>query len=221
MTSTADSSPEEASGIRVTGISAECLHALSVVVPAHNEARTVASTVGGLATALEHADIDYEIVVVDDSSTDDTAAVVRAVAGENPRIRYHLSHNPRGFGYAVRAGLDVFEGEVVAIVMADGSDDPADSSATTVSSKRATTARSDRVRSRVGRLRLPEGEAGPEPHRQLRDPRALPQWLQRHDERVQGVPARGHRDRTTSAPNHFNLTVEIPLKAIVRGHTTR
>ena len=50
--------------------------------------------------------------------------VVRALAAENPRIRYHLSHNPRGYGFTVRAGLDVFQGDVVAIVMADGSDDP-------------------------------------------------------------------------------------------------
>ena len=43
-----------------------------------------------------------------------------------PTVRYHLSHNPPGFGFTVRAGLDVFRGDVVAVVMADGSDDPED-----------------------------------------------------------------------------------------------
>ena len=101
----------------------------SVVVPAFNEAGSVRDTVEGIVETLERG-IDYEVVVVDDASTDDTAHIVRSLVASNPRVRYHLSHNPRGFGLAVRAGLDVFRGDVVAIVMADGSDDPQDLCAT-------------------------------------------------------------------------------------------
>jgi dolichol-phosphate mannosyltransferase len=99
---------------------------LSVVVPAHNEAGSIRGTLEPIAEALEKAGVEYEIVVVDDASSDGTGDVVRAFAAENPHVRYHLSHNPRGFGYAVRAGLDVFQGDYVAVVMADGSDDPRD-----------------------------------------------------------------------------------------------
>ena len=99
---------------------------LSVIVPAHNEAGSIRATLEVIAETLDGADVEYEIVVVDDASSDGTADVVRAVAAENPRVRYHLSHNPRGFGYTVSSGLDVFQGDYVAIVMADGSDDPRD-----------------------------------------------------------------------------------------------
>ena len=62
---------------------------------------------------------------MDDASSDATAeALVRAIAAVNPRVRDQLSRNPRGFGFAVRAGLDLFQGDAVAIVMADGSDEP-------------------------------------------------------------------------------------------------
>ncbi len=76
-----------------------------------------------IASALDAEGIDYEILVVDDASTDATADVGRELArGDNPRVRCHRSHNPPGFGFAVRAGLDVSTGDAVAIVMGDGSD---------------------------------------------------------------------------------------------------
>ena len=52
--------------------------------------------------------------------------MIAAIGVENPRVRVHKSHYERGFGNAIRAGLDVFEGDAVAIVMADASDDPRD-----------------------------------------------------------------------------------------------
>ena len=99
---------------------------ISAVIPAHNEEGSITETIDGLVEALEGARIDYEILVVDDSSTDRTRAVVQHIGAENARVRYHASHLPRGFGFTVRSGLDEFEGDAVAIVMADASDDPAD-----------------------------------------------------------------------------------------------
>jgi dolichol-phosphate mannosyltransferase len=98
----------------------------SIVIPAKNEADSIAGTVAGLVDALEGAAIDYEVIVVDDASTDTTRSVVDAIGASNPRVRCHPSHNPPGFGFAVRAGFDVFTGDAVAVVMADGSDSPAD-----------------------------------------------------------------------------------------------
>src|SRR4051795_11224459 len=99
---------------------------LSVVMPAQNEEGSVGRTVEGVADVLEREGLDYEIVVVNDDSEDSTEAVVAALGERNPRIRVHRSHNERGFGNAIRAGLDVFSGDAVAIVMADASDNPED-----------------------------------------------------------------------------------------------
>src|SRR5215218_4397613 len=96
---------------------------LSVVMPAQKEEGSVGKTVEGVVAALERDGIDYEVVVVNDDSEDSTDAVVAAMGEQNPRIRVHRSHNERGFGNAIRAGLDVFQGDAVAIVLADASDD--------------------------------------------------------------------------------------------------
>ena len=66
---------------------------VSVVIPAHNEAGTIAPTVGGVAAALDAAGRDYELLVIDDASTDGTAAVVAGLAARNPRISCIRSHS--------------------------------------------------------------------------------------------------------------------------------
>ena len=98
---------------------------LSVVIPAHNEAESIGETVEGIRAALRAAAIPYEIVVIDDGSSDGTLALVQALAGEGD-VRGFRSHYEGGFGHAVRAGLERFEGDAVAIMMADASDDPRD-----------------------------------------------------------------------------------------------
>ena len=83
---------------------------LSVVMPAQNEEGSVAKTVEGVAAALEREGVDYEVIVVNDDSEDGTEAAVAAIGERNPRVRVHRSHNERGFGNAIRAGLDVLAG---------------------------------------------------------------------------------------------------------------
>jgi dolichol-phosphate mannosyltransferase len=99
---------------------------LSVVIPAHNEEDHIAETVQHLATELRSAGILYEIVVINDNSSDGTERILATVSAADPGIRYVNNLPPNGFGFAVRRGLAEFRGEAVAIVMADGSDDPAD-----------------------------------------------------------------------------------------------
>ena len=124
---------------------------LSVVIPAQNEEGSVGGTVEGIAAVLEREAIDYEVLVVDDGSSDSTAAVVGAIGERNPRVRCRPSHYEKGFGMAIRAGLDLFEGDAVVIAMADASDNPEDSSATTGCSRRAATAPSARASWRAPR----------------------------------------------------------------------
>ena len=99
---------------------------LSVVIPAHNEEGSIGETLAPLVATLDEEGIEHEVIVVDDSSSDGTAAAVEAFAAAHPQVRCLPSPYRNGFGFAVRAGLEAFEGDAVAIVMADGSDSPRD-----------------------------------------------------------------------------------------------
>ncbi len=99
---------------------------LSVVIPANNEARCIAPTIRALYEKLVKAGIEHEIVVVNDNSTDRTEAVLRRMAAEIPTLGCINNPPPNGFGFAVRRGLDCATGGAVAIYMADASDDPED-----------------------------------------------------------------------------------------------
>jgi len=99
---------------------------LSVVIPAYNEEGRIEQTVRDLHTALAQAGVLHEILVINDSSRDGTEAVLKGLQQEIATLRYVNNAPPNGFGYAVRAGLTAFHGEAVAIVMADGSDLPED-----------------------------------------------------------------------------------------------
>jgi len=193
---------------------------LSVVIPAHDEASSIAETLGGLADVLERESIDYELLVVDDASTDDTLGVVASLAARNPRVRGVRSHLPRGFGYAVRAGLDLFEGDAVAIVMADASDAPED----LVTYHRLLEAGYDCA---FGSRFVPGASTDGYPALKLMLNRAANVFVRllfRHgyNDTTNAFKAYRREVIETVQPllsNHFNLTVELPLKAIVRGYT--
>lgn len=99
---------------------------LSVVIPARNEAENLAVIVPALVSTLQGAGIAHEILVVNDGSTDATRDVLVKLAGAYPALRFIDNPPPNGFGLAVRAGLANFRGDAVAIMMADSSDSPAD-----------------------------------------------------------------------------------------------
>jgi dolichol-phosphate mannosyltransferase len=99
---------------------------LSVVIPAYNEEGPIADTVESLIYTLEAAKIDHEVLVVNDGSTDRTGSVLRGLQDIYPTLRYINYDTPGGFGLAIREGLAHFSGDAVAIVMGDGSDSPED-----------------------------------------------------------------------------------------------
>jgi dolichol-phosphate mannosyltransferase len=99
---------------------------LSIVIPAYNEANNLPETLDGVIAALRAAGIDFEIVIVNDNSSDETRRLVLDYAERHPEIVLVDNEPPRGFGRAVRKGLRHFHGDVVALVMADHSDDPED-----------------------------------------------------------------------------------------------
>jgi dolichol-phosphate mannosyltransferase len=99
---------------------------ISVVIPAKNEAENIERTVEGIGSEFQKQGLPYEIIVVNDGSTDDTEVVVQHVMERNDAVRLVQNQPPYGFGYAIRKGLDAFKGDYVIITMADSSDDPAD-----------------------------------------------------------------------------------------------
>lgn len=99
---------------------------LSVVIPAYNEANNLPETLDGIVATLRAEQIDFEVVVVNDNSSDETRRLVSEYGRTSPEVRVVDNVPPRGFGRAVRMGLRSFSGDVVALVMADHSDDPRD-----------------------------------------------------------------------------------------------
>ena len=100
---------------------------LSIVIPACNEAGNIATCVEDLQDVVGVREgLDYEIVVVNDNSTDETADVVKELIAKDSSVRLVNRMPPGGFGRAIRSGLDAVNGDVVVIYMADLSDDPND-----------------------------------------------------------------------------------------------
>lgn len=78
---------------------------ISLVLPAYNEAPNIEPMVAEATPALEANATDYEIIVVDDGSSDDTAAVTRRVMESHPHVRLVQHPANQGFGAAVFSGF--------------------------------------------------------------------------------------------------------------------
>lgn len=92
---------------------------LSIVIPAYNESARIESTLGRVLSCVNDQAWDAEVLVIDDGSTDSTAAIVESWMDQHPRL--HLIKNPgnRGKGYSVRNGLLQAAGDVVMFTDAD------------------------------------------------------------------------------------------------------
>lgn len=99
---------------------------LSVIIPAYNEEGSIVKTVEQLESALQLAGIDHEIFVVDDNSNDNTSIILNELHKKLPTLKFEKNSGPNGFGFAVRYGLERYSGDCVAVMMADLSDSPDD-----------------------------------------------------------------------------------------------
>jgi dolichol-phosphate mannosyltransferase len=99
---------------------------LSIVIPAYNEEGSINETLITLYSKLQEEKIDHEILVVNDNSKDNTLKVLINIQDQIPSLVVHTNYGPNGFGHAIRYGLERFQGDCVAIMMADLSDDPSD-----------------------------------------------------------------------------------------------
>ena len=98
----------------------------SIVMPAYNEEDVIESTLQALTTHLDNCGFDYEIVVVNDGSTDATEAAIIAFEERHAAVHHVNNPGPGGYGFAIRRGLEAYRGDAVVIVTSDGSDSPKD-----------------------------------------------------------------------------------------------
>jgi len=173
------------------------IEAISIVIPAHNEEGCIVPTVQLISQTLEAKKIDYEILVVNLNN-----------------------YYPNGFGLAVRCGLENFQGDAVAVVMADSSDAPEN----IVDYYQKLQEGYDCV---FGSRFIPGGRVIDYPVDKLIVNRAANLFISvlfglKFNDTTNAFKAYRREVIEGISPllsHHFNLTVEMPLKAIIRGYS--
>jgi len=99
---------------------------LSVVLPFFNEQAGVEDVVNGLVRELIAAKIDYQLVLVDNGSTDETGVRLQNLATSDPRLLVVTVPENRGYGYGIGRGLSEATGTVIGYIDGDGQVGPVD-----------------------------------------------------------------------------------------------
>jgi dolichol-phosphate mannosyltransferase len=196
------------------------LELLSVVIPARDEEGCIASTVEHLHHELRLNDVPHEIIVVDDGSHDRTWKILEELNLRLPNLVPTQNPGLHGFGRAVIWGLNHVRGDAVVIMMADESDDVRD----VIRYWNVLNEGYDCV---FGTRFMRGGGVIDYPRLKLFLNRIANKFLQlifrlEHNDITNAFKA--YRKTTIAGchplvASHFNLTVEIPLKAVVRGYT--
>lgn len=209
------SHPKHPQSDNLTGIKV-----FSIVIPAHNEEGCIVPTIESISQILEQEKIAYEILVVNDNSRDKTEELLQQLNSENSQVRYINNYYPNGFGFAVRCGLENFQGDAVAIVMADSSDAPEN----IVDYYYKLQEGYDCV---FGSRFIKGGKVIDYPTHKLLVNRLANLFIQilfglKFNDTTNAFKAYRREVIEGISPllsHHFNLTVEIPLKAIIRGYS--
>lgn len=193
---------------------------LSVIIPARDEEESLPSTLHDIYQTFTAEGVPHEIVVVDDGSHDRTWAVLQDLKQKVPTLAPTQNKGAHGFGRAVVCGLDHSRGDAVVIMMADASDSPADA-------VRYWKLLNEGYDCAFGSRFVEGGEVIDYPRVKLIVNR-LANFLVRLGFNIPLNDTtnafKAYRRtvidgcRPFLAP-HFNLTVELPLKAIVRGYS--
>ena len=192
------------------------MNKLSVIIPARNEAENLPNCITEICEELIKNSVTYEILVIDDGSTDNTAKVINNINKDFESVICVKNKNENGFGRAIRLGLEHFSGDAVAIMMADRSDSPKDL-------VKYWKTLQDGYDCAMGSRFVSGGSTHNYPKIKLIINR-LVNTLIRYAFRIESNDITNafkmyRRDVITGyslISPHFNLTVEIPLKAIIR-----
>ncbi len=95
---------------------------LGIIIPTFQEEENINTTVSEISDFLRKNKIDYEIIVVDDNSSDSTARIMSNLNKKNSNIRFYLNDKKRGFGNSVVMGIEKSKSDFLTIMMADSSD---------------------------------------------------------------------------------------------------
>ena len=196
------------------------LSLLSIVIPARNEEDCIVSTIEHLHAELDQSNVPHEIVVVDDASNDGTWKKVTDLVGSVPQLRAFQNPSQPGFGAAVIYGLDMMKGDAVVIMMADESDDCADVI-------RYWNKLNEGYEAVFGSRFIKGGRVTDYPAIKLFVNRLANLFLRfvfniRLNDTTNAFKAYRRTVIDGCRPlisPHFNLTVELPLKTIVRGYS--
>lgn len=194
---------------------------LSVVIPGYNEEASIEETVRAFHIELKKEKIDHEIVVINDNSNDSTESILKRLHKELKEVRYINNTPPNGFGFAVRKGLESYRGDCVAIVMADMSDRPID---LVKYYRKMEKGNYDAV---FGSRFIKGGKVIDYPGFKLYLNRFTNGIIRtffgiRYNDVTNAFKLYKRETIDGVRPflsHHFNLTVELPLKAIVRGYS--
>jgi dolichol-phosphate mannosyltransferase len=196
---------------------------LSIVIPARNEAGNITQTVRTLRDYLDSVGVNnIEILVIDDASSDETYSLVALEGAADERVRVIRNTGRNGFGWAVRFGLDHFTGDAVVIYMADASDAPEDVAKYYYILR-------DEAECAFGSRFIYGSKVHDYPRFKLVINRIanflikVMFWIPHNDitNAFKGYRANVIEGCRPFISPHFNLTIEIPLKAIVRGYSYR
>jgi dolichol-phosphate mannosyltransferase len=204
----------------MTTLSSSPLSLLSVIVPARDEQECIASTVEHLHVELRLHDVPHEIIVVDDGSSDRTWEILTQLGSKLLELHPLQNTAQHGFGRAVACGLNEMKGDAVVIMMADESDDCRDV-------VRYWQKLNEGYECVFGSRFMKGGGIIDYPRMKLILNRVANFFLKmlfniRLNDTTNAFKA--YRKtvidgcRPIISP-HFNLTVELPLKAIVRGYS--
>jgi dolichol-phosphate mannosyltransferase len=189
-------------------------------IPARDEEASLPPTLRALHAEFTRAGIPHELIVVDDGSKDSTWSVLQSLRAEIPTLAPVQNPGPHGFGRAIVYGLNHLRGDAVVIMMADASDSPADA-------VRYWQLLNEGYECAFGSRFIRGGRVLDYPRVKLLVNRLANLFIRvlfRHGLNDTTNAFKAYRRhviegcRPLIAP-HFNLTVELPLKAIVRGYS--
>jgi dolichol-phosphate mannosyltransferase len=192
----------------------------SVIIPARDEEESLPSTIADIVQTFTAEHIPHEIVVVDDGSKDRTWAVLEELKQQFPTLAPTRNTGEHGFGRAIIWGLDHSRGDAVVIMMADASDSPRDA----VKYWRLLNAGYDCA---FGSRFVAGSKVVDYPRVKLfvnRVANFLVRLGFNHGLNDTTNAFKAYRRTVIDGCRpflaaHFNLTVELPLKAMVRGYT--
>lgn len=192
---------------------------LSLIIPAYNEEMNIIPTLNSLLATLRHESIPFEIIVINDNCQDNTRQLVEERQKEMPEVILVNRTLPRGFGRAVRSGLEHSTGDVIILFMADLSDDAQD----VIRYYRKIEGGFDCV---FGSRFTKESKVTGYPKIKLIVNRIVNRMLQilfftKHNDLTNAFKAyRSHviRDIMPLQASHFNITIEMSLSALIRKY---